>query len=82
MLCHHRAHDSKKDKSTFTWFGCWILPIHRIREELESGELVALKLASYERRSSELSMAWRKNNQGKALSWFVEKVKDISDKLI
>jgi len=62
--------------------GVGFLPVHRIQDELESGELVALQLASYESRNSEISMAWRKDNKGKALAWFIEKVQKISDELV
>ena len=62
--------------------GVGFLPIHRIQDELESGELNPLQLASYEFRSNELSMAWRKDNQGKALAWSIEKVQETSNKLI
>lgn len=72
----------KKIEAHLLGVGVGFLPIHRIQKELESGELVSLQLASYESRNSELSMAWRKNNQGKALAWFIEKVQEISDKLI
>jgi len=62
--------------------GVGFLPVHRIQDELESGELVTLQLASYESRNSELNMAWRKDNKGKALAWFIEKVQKISDELV
>jgi DNA-binding transcriptional LysR family regulator len=72
----------KKIEAHLLGIGVGFLPIHRIQKELDSGELVSLQLANYESRDSELSMAWRKKNQGKALAWFIEKVQEISDKLI
>ena len=72
----------KKIEAHLLGVGVGFLPIHRIQDELESGELVPLQLASYEFRSNELSMAWCKDNQGKALAWFIEKVQEISNKLI
>lgn len=54
--------------------GVGFLPLHRIKDELESGELITLQLADYESRKSELAMAWRKENKGKALAWFIDKL--------
>lgn len=62
--------------------GVGFLPTHRIQDELDSGELVALQLASYESRNNELNMAWPKSNKGKALAWFIEKIQGISKELI
>jgi len=62
--------------------GVGFLPTHRIQDLLKSGELVTLELANHESKNSELNMAWRKDNKGKALAWFVEHLQTIADKLI
>ncbi|WNC73963.1 LysR substrate-binding domain-containing protein [Thalassotalea psychrophila] len=72
----------KKIEAHLLGVGIGFLPVHRIQDELESGELVSLQLASYESRTNQLIMAWNKDNQGKALAWFIEKIQAISDKLI
>ncbi|WNC67016.1 LysR family transcriptional regulator [Thalassotalea nanhaiensis] len=72
----------KKIEAHLLGVGIGFLPVHRIKRELESGELVSLQLASYESRTSQLIMAWNKDNQGKALAWFIEKVQEIADELI
>jgi len=72
----------KKIDAHIQGLGVGYLPVHRIQDELESGELIALQLASYENRNSEISMAWRKDNKGKALAWFIKKVQAISDELV
>ena len=72
----------KKIDAHLQGIGVGFLPVHRIKNELKSGALVELQLANYESRNSELSIAWRKDNQGKALAWFIEKTQEISDELI
>jgi DNA-binding transcriptional LysR family regulator len=72
----------KKIEAHLLGLGVGYLPIHRIGTKLESGELVTVQLANYESRNSELSMAWRKDNKGKALAWFVNSIQEIASELI
>lgn len=51
--------------------GVGFLPRHLIKQELRSGDLIALE-CSVPRPNVPLYMAWRKENKGKALAWFVE----------
>jgi DNA-binding transcriptional LysR family regulator len=61
--------------------GVGYLPIHRIQQELISGQLIALSLEEPEDRSHELCMAWKKSNQGKALAWFINNIQKMETKL-
>jgi DNA-binding transcriptional LysR family regulator len=72
----------KKIEAHLLGLGVGYLPLHRIRAQLESGELVTIQLANYESRNSELSLAWRKDNKGKALAWFVNSIQEIASELI
>jgi len=54
--------------------GVGYLPVHRIQAQLKSGQLVALNLAKAETRDLGLYVAWRKDNNGKALAWFIEQI--------
>jgi len=57
--------------------GVGYLPLHRIQGYLQSGELVSPKLEQADTRQHELCIAWRKDNKGKALAWFVEQLKQM-----
>jgi DNA-binding transcriptional LysR family regulator len=72
----------KKIEAHLLGLGVGYLPLHRIRAQLESGDLVTIQLANYESRNSELSLAWRKDNKGKALAWFVNSIQEIASELI
>lgn len=50
--------------------GVGFLPRHLIQSQLEKGELVAVP-CSIPRPKAPLYMAWRKENRGKALAWFI-----------
>lgn len=51
--------------------GVGFLAAHMIKRELAQGSLVALE-CSVPRPKAPLYMAWRKENKGKALAWFIE----------
>ncbi|HWV16343.1 MAG TPA: LysR family transcriptional regulator [Cellvibrio sp.] len=55
--------------------GVGFLPYHLIKNELAKGELIALE-CSVPRPNVPVYMAWRKENKGKALAWFVEACAD------
>ncbi|MCC4834282.1 LysR family transcriptional regulator [Shewanella sp. 10N.7] len=57
--------------------GIGYLPVHRIQDELASGKLVALSVNKPEIRAIDLCVAWRKDNKGKALAWFVEQIQAL-----
>jgi len=53
--------------------GVGFLPRHRIQKQLDNGNLVALPLAE-EIPHTPLHLAWKSNNKGKALRWFINKL--------
>ena len=66
----------KKIEAHLLGLGVGFLPIHRIEKHLNSKELIALNVEEVESRKSELSMAWHKDNKGKALAWFVKRIQE------
>lgn len=57
--------------------GVGYLPLHRIQGYLQSGQLVCPVLEKPDTRKHELCIAWRKDNKGNALLWFVEQLKQM-----
>ncbi len=57
--------------------GVGYLPLHRIQSYLQNGELVSPELEQADTRQHELCIAWRKDNQGKALAWFIKHLKQM-----
>jgi len=53
--------------------GIGFLPTHKIQQHLESGELVALSINT-EAPDTPQHCAWKINNKGKAMRWFVERI--------
>jgi DNA-binding transcriptional LysR family regulator len=72
----------KKIEAQLLGLGVGFLPIHRIKDQLASGQLVILALEQTDSRHNELCMAWRNDNQGKALAWFINNIKQMAVKLI
>ncbi|NOI68571.1 LysR family transcriptional regulator [Vibrio sp. 99-8-1] len=64
----------KKIATQCKGLGVGYLPIHRIKDELQSGELVAIEVTSNQNRVNSVNIAWVKSNQGKALQWFVQQL--------
>jgi len=67
----------KKIEAHCQGIGVGYLPVHRISNELATGELVALPLKDHENRQHDLYIAWGKNNEGKALAWFVKQLLEM-----
>ncbi len=55
--------------------GVGFLPTHRIQEQLNSGELVSLPIAQ-QMTPAPVYLVWKTSNKGKALRWFVERLKE------
>lgn len=55
--------------------GVGFLPCHQVKPYLESGELVALPFGG-EVTCYNTRMAWKSNNKGKALRWFIDAIKN------
>jgi len=72
----------KKIEAHMLGLGVGFLPIHRIKNQLASGQLVTLALVESENRNSDLCMAWRKDNKGKALAWFINSIQQMKVKLL
>jgi DNA-binding transcriptional LysR family regulator len=54
--------------------GCGFVPAHLVREELARGELI-VKTTDQERSDSTMHVAWRNDARGKAVAWWVEKLR-------
>lgn len=54
--------------------GCGFVPAHRVREELERGELI-VKTTDQERGEATLHFAWRHDARGKAVAWWLERLR-------
>ncbi|GAD88685.1 putative LysR family transcriptional regulator [Vibrio halioticoli NBRC 102217] len=68
---------SKKIEAQLQGLGVGYLPVHRIQQQLQLGQLVALEVQQTDKREGDIHLAWNKNNQGKALAWFVEKIQQF-----
>jgi DNA-binding transcriptional LysR family regulator len=54
--------------------GCGFLPAHLVRDALARGELI-VKTTDQERGDSTMHMAWRNDARGKAVAWWLEKLR-------
>jgi DNA-binding transcriptional LysR family regulator len=67
-----------KIKAQKAGLGVGYLPVLSIRDELASGELVALDISGVEN-NTELFVSWHKAEKGKALQWFVNKLRESAE---
>ena len=54
--------------------GCGFVPAHLVRDALARGELI-VKTTDQERGESTMHMAWRNDARGKAVAWWLEKLR-------
>ena len=71
----------KKIEAQVKGLGVGYLPLHRIQPYLDAGALTLLELEK-ERPNQRLSIAWRKNDQGNALKWFANALKENKHRLL
>ncbi|CAG1769294.1 partial HTH-type transcriptional activator AllS, partial [uncultured bacterium] len=62
---------AEKIRAQCLGLGVGFLPKHRIEDLLNQGDLVALPVANIIPTEA-LHIAWKTNNQGKVLHWFIE----------
>ena len=55
--------------------GVGFLPTHRIVNELKTGMLIPLSITS-DAPLTPLFIGWRMNNKGRAIRWFIDKLRD------
>lgn len=63
----------RKEEAILAGLGIGFLPKYRIQHHLNTGAIVDLK-AQFPKSSDMMKLVWRRENQGKALEWFVEKL--------
>jgi len=61
--------------------GCGYLPRGRIAEAVARGELVVIETDQGERRSA-LNAAWRQDARGKAMAWWIEKLRTPATRVV
>lgn len=61
----------KKIDAHLLGLGVGYLPLFRIQEELEKGQLVTLQTSPSTMRSHTITIAWKKEKTGKAFEWFL-----------
>jgi DNA-binding transcriptional LysR family regulator len=54
--------------------GCGFVPAHRVRDELARGELI-VKTTDQERSKATLHFAWRHDARGKAVAWWLDRLR-------
>ncbi|AJQ97434.1 LysR family transcriptional regulator [Gynuella sunshinyii] len=69
---------TEKIKAQVAGLGIGYLPKFRIQNELENGSLVEIQTADNRTSQGKLLLAWRKDNNGKALEWFIKRLSSKS----
>ena len=54
--------------------GCGFLPAHLVRDEIARGDLI-VRTTDQERSDSTMHVAWRNDARGKAVAWWLEKLR-------
>lgn len=67
----------KKIATQMLGIGVGYLPIHRIEQELQTGQLVVLEVSPSQNRTNTVNIAWNKSNKGKALHWFIDELEKM-----